>query len=216
MSQFKEKPIKILLADDHLIVRQGLQFVIDDVVDDTEIIQASSLAQIRERLKQSIVDFMILDAQFPDGNSLSIISEIKENYPDIKILVFSSFDEETHAVKFIQAGADGYLSKASEEEDIKLAVEKIINEGYFYLPLTQQLLSLAARNPNLANPLSSLSERELQIAEFFTKGFGNLEIANQLSLKQNTVSTFKKRIFIKLNIESLVELVDLMKSYHNS
>jgi len=207
--------IQFLLADDHNIVRQGIQFIIEDLIEDCEIYHASSIQQIREQIQQNPIDIAILDAQFPDGNSLSVIPEIRKLQPEIKILIFSSFEEENYSLKFINAGANGFLSKLSEEPEIRKAVSAMIENGEYFPALTQKLLELSVRNPDLLNPLKPLSERELQIAELLAKGFGNLEIANELSLKQNTVSTFKKRIFEKLNIENLVDLIDLMKIHHN-
>lgn len=214
MNQSEKKSVTFLLADDHNIVRQGIQFVIEDLVEDCRIFHASSIQQILENVKQTPIDIAILDAQFPDGNSLSVIPEIKKLQPKIRILIFTSFEEENYSLKFINAGADGFLSKLSEETEIRKAISEMLENGKYFPPFTQKLLELSARNPNLLNPLNQLSERELQVAELLAKGFGNLEIANELSLKQNTVSTFKKRIFEKLNIENLVDLIDLMKIHH--
>src|SRR5690606_15802835 len=101
-----KKSIKFLLGDDHNIVRQGLQFVIEDLVENPEIIHASSLEQIMDQVKNNSIEIAILDAQFPDGNSLSILAEIKKIQPEIKILVFTSFEEENYALKFVSEGAD--------------------------------------------------------------------------------------------------------------
>lgn len=102
----------------------------------------------------------------------------------------------------------------SEEDEIKSALLKLHNTGKYLSSETQNLLINSLHHPNLVNPLSSLSERELQIAEMYAKGFGNLEIANSLNIKQNTVSTMKKRIFDKLEIQNIVEFLELMKTYH--
>jgi len=210
-----ENPITFLLADDHTIVRQGLQLILEDLSENSEIFHASTLHQVQEQLQKNPIDIAILDAYFPDGNSISLIPEIKKQNPAIRILVFSSFEEEPYSLKFISAGADGFLSKLSEETEIRNALSEMIKNGKYYPAFTQKLLELSARNPELLNPLNQLSEREMQIAELYAKGYGNLEIANVLSVKQNTVSTFKKRIFEKLNIENLVDLIDLMKIHHN-
>lgn len=207
--------IKFLLADDHNIVRQGIGFIVEELVEDCEIYHASSIQQIRRQIEQNQIDIAILDAQFPDGNSHSLIQEIKKLQPEIKILIFSSFEEENYSLKFINAGADGFLNKLSEETEIKKAIQEIIEKGEYYPAFTQKILELSFKNPDLLNPLNQLSEREIQIAELYVKGYGNLEIANALSLKQNTISTFKKRIFEKLNIKNLVDLIDLMKIHHH-
>lgn len=215
MNKSEHKSIKFLLCDDHNIVRQGIQFIIEDIVEDAEIHHASDLQQILNHITSNPVDIVILDAQFPDGNSLSIVAKIKLLQPGIKILIFTSFDEENYSLKFIKEGADGFLSKLSEEPEIRNAILEIIEKGKYLPPFTQKLLQLSVHHPELLNPLNQLTERELEIAELYAKGYGNLEIANSLSLRQNTVSTFKKRIFEKLKVGTLVDLIDLMKIHHN-
>ena len=207
--------VSFLLGDDHNIVRQGIQLVIENNFDHAVILHAASLQQVMRQVKETKIDIAVLDAQFPDGNCISIIPEIKKQSPTCKILVFSSFDEATYAHKFIEAGADGFLSKLSNETEIKEAIIEIYETGTVISPLTQKILAIKEYNPALLDPLGALSERELQIAELYAKGLGNLEIANIVQLKQNTVSTFKKRIFEKLNITTLVELIELMKSRLN-
>lgn len=204
---------KFLVADDHTIIRQGMQIAIEDSIENSEIYTAASIAQIHEQLQKNPIDIAILDAQLQDGNSISIIPEIKTKFPHIKILVFTSFDEENYALKYLEAGADGFLSKLSDESEIKNAITQIVENGKYIPPFTQKILELSSEKTDFLNPLNRLSEREMQIAELYAKGLGNLEIANILEIKQNTVSTYKKRIFDKLQIESLVELIDLLKKH---
>lgn len=212
MSQSDQKPITFLLADDHSLIRQGLLFVIEDISPDSKIFQASNLQQALESVKTNEIDIAIIDAHFPDGNSLTILPEIKKIRPEIKILVFTGIDENTQSLKYINAGANGFLSKMSEEDEIENALQKMLQYGEYISPLTQSLLLNSLRNPKGANPLSRLTEREFQIAELYAEGFGNLEIANKLDVKQNTISTIKKRMFEKLEIENIVELIELIKN----
>jgi len=214
MTESEQNQIKVLLADDHNIVRQGIQFIVEDIIENPIIFHASTLQQIREQLTENQFSIAILDAQLPDGNCITILPEIRQQQPDIRILIFTSFDEENYSVKFIKAGANGFLSKLSEEDEIRNAIQDLIEKGEYFPPLTQSLLRIAASNPNILNPLHQLSEREIEIAELYVKGLGNLEISNQLSIRQNTVSTYKKRIFEKLNITTLIELIELMR-IHN-
>lgn len=160
------------------------------------------------------IEIVVIDAIFPDGNSLNIISDIRSLKPDIKILVFSGVDESTQSIKYINAGANGFLSKLSEESEIKEAILKIHQTGKYISSITQDILIDSLQNRSSINPLQKLTERELEIAELYAKGYGNLEIANNLNVKQNTISTIKKRIFDKLHIENVVDLADLIKNYH--
>ncbi|EFK35264.1 Response regulator uvrY [Chryseobacterium gleum] len=208
------KEIIFLLADDHSIVRQGMEIVISDIAPNARVYQTSSLHQVLELVESKGIEMAIIDAHFPDGNSLHIIPQMKSINPDIKILIFTGLEEELHGLKFIKAGANGYLSKLSEEEEVKEAVTAFIEKGEYFSDLLRNLLVQFVYNPDLISPLSILTKRELQIAELYAEGYGNLEISNSLNIKQNTVSTIKKNIFEKLKIENMVELVDLIKTHH--
>ncbi|MEC3877413.1 response regulator transcription factor [Chryseobacterium salviniae] len=208
-----EETLFFLLADDHTLIRQGMVFLLDAAGINYKAFHASNFQQIKDCLHTEVIHIAIIDAYFPEGNSLQIISEIKEKNPDIKILIFSGIDENVHALKYLNAGADGFLSKLSEEEEIKHAILTLIDKGEYISPVTRTLLMNSLNNRNLINPLSSLTQKELEIARMYSEGFGNLEIANRLEVKQNTISTIKKRIFKKLNIENIVELIELMKNH---
>ncbi|HCA06107.1 MAG TPA: DNA-binding response regulator [Chryseobacterium sp.] len=210
----EDKEIVFLLADDHSIVRQGMAILIDEIVPNAKIYQTSSLLQIVELIESKGVEIAVIDAHFPDGNSLHILSQMKAANPNIKILVFTGLEEDLHVLKFIKAGANGYVSKLSEEEEIRQAISDMVQKGEYFSALSRNLMVQFVHNPDLINPLSRLTNRELQIAEMYAEGNGNLEIANHLNIKQNTVSTIKKNIFEKLKIENLVELIDLVKTHH--
>ncbi|WP_164975733.1 MULTISPECIES: response regulator transcription factor [unclassified Chryseobacterium] len=210
----ENREIIFLLADDHSIVRQGMEIVISDIVPKATVYHTSSLQQAVELVETKGIEMAIIDAHFPEGNSLHILPQMKSANPDLKILVFTGLEEDLYALKFIKAGANGYLSKLSEEEEVREAILQFIEKGEYFSDLTRNLLVQFIYNPNVISPLSSLTKRELQIAELYAEGYGNLEIANNLNVKQNTVSTIKKNIFEKLKIENLVELIDLIKTHH--
>ncbi|RKE80895.1 response regulator transcription factor [Chryseobacterium sp. AG363] len=210
----QNKEIIFLLADDHSIVRQGMEIVISDIVPDAKVYQTSSLHQVLELIESKGIEMAIIDAHFPDGNSLHILPQMKSVNPDIKILIFTGLEEELHGLKFIKAGADGYLSKLSEEEEVREAITAFIEKGEYFSALLRNLLVQFVYNPDLISPLNILTKREMEIAELYAEGYGNLEISNSLNIKQNTVSTIKKNIFEKLKIENIVELVELVKTHH--
>lgn len=206
-----EKKINFLLADDHSMIRQGMVFIIEDMNLESNVLHVSTLQQTLATIQEKPVDILILDAQFPDGSSLSLIKELKKINPELKILIFTGLEEEIYALKYLAAGANGFLSKLSEEEQIQLAIQQILDKGEFITDNTKHLWLKSLRDPSLVDPLSVLTEREFQIAKLYAKGLGNLEIANQLDIKQNSVSTMKKRVFEKLNIDNLVDLVATFK-----
>lgn len=213
MTPLESKSINFLLADDHSLIRQGVVFIIEEMELDCEIYQASNLHQTLEFINTFPIDIAIIDANFPDGNSLNVLPEIKKISPDTKILILTGIDEGPQSLKYLTAGANGFLSKMNDEEEIKNAILKMVNSGAYISPITQALLIDSIRNPAVSNPLLLLTERELQIAKMYAEGQGNLEIANSLDIKQNTVSTLKKRIFDKLEIENIVELIELIKDH---
>ena len=214
MNNLDTKIINFLLADDHSLIRQGVEFLIEEIGFEGEIFHASTLQKVLEAVGMRQIEILVIDAIFPDGNSLNIIAEIKTLKPEIKILVFSGVDESIQSIKYINAGANGFLSKLSEENEIKDAILKIHQTGKYISSITQSLLIDSLHNRSIINPLQKLTERELEIAEMYAKGHGNLEIANILNVKQNTISTIKKRIFDKLHIENVVDLADLIKNQH--
>ncbi len=214
MKKLDHKIIRFLLADDHSLIRQGLVFILEDLSMEYEVFHASNLQQTVELISGQPIDIAIIDAHFPEGNSLAVIPEIKQLRPGIRILIFTGIDEDIHALKFINAGVNGFLSKLNEKEEIKKAITKIITHGEYISSKTQTLLMNSLHNRSLISPFLSLTERELQIAEMYAEGLGNLEIANRLDIKQNTVSTVKKRIFDKLQIDNLVELIELYKHHY--
>lgn len=213
MSNTEQQIMRFLIADDHMIVRQGLRILIDELFPNSVFDHASTIRQLMARTETELFDVIVLDAQFPDGMSLSSIPIIKKRLPKTKLLIFTSFDEEDYSLKFISAGADGFLGKLSSEAEIKVALVQLVSSGVYHPPLTQKLLDLAAHNPALINPLTQLSERELEISRLFAQGYGNLEVANELDVKQNTISTFKKKIFEKLKIQNMIELNEIIRKH---
>ncbi|SIT03877.1 two component transcriptional regulator, LuxR family [Chryseobacterium ureilyticum] len=210
----ENREITFLLADDHSIVRQGMEIVITDIVPNAKIYHTSSLQQAVELVESKEIEMAIIDAHFPEGNSLHVLPQLKNANPDLKILIFTGLEEDLYALKFIKAGANGYLSKLSEEEEVRDAIINFVQKGEYLSDVVRNLLVQFVYNPSLISPLSTLTKRELQIAELYAEGLGNLEIANNLDIKQNTVSTIKKNIFEKLKIDNLVELIDLIKTHH--
>ena len=201
----------ILLADDHSMIRQGMEFMIEDLNINHTIFHASNLEQVTTIIETDKIDLLVIDAHFPDGNSLAIIPQIKQGQPYIKILIFSGLEEEEYAIKFLNIGANGFLSKLSEEDEIGKALQSILDTGRYISNKTQNLLLDSLNKPQELNKLEKLTQRELEIASMYAQGLGNLEIANSLDLKQNTVSTVKKRIFDKLEVSNLIELVEIIK-----
>ncbi|WP_396153235.1 response regulator [Flavobacterium sp.] len=200
--------IHFLVADDHTVVRQGLALMIKELYVNAVVYQVENFANIMAVLQQQPIEVLILDINFPDGNSITILPEVKKINPAVKIMIFSAFDESVHALRFFNAGANGFLNKLSEEEEIKQAIATLVDEGKFISPLTKEKILNSYLLGKKVNPIEHLSAREIEIARLLVKGYGNLEISNALDIQKTTVSTYKKRIFEKLQIDNLAALIE--------
>ena len=204
-----------LIADDHSVVRQGVSLIIKELFLNAAIYMAGNFKDIFTKLNEVKIDLLILDVNFPDGNSINVLSEIKAIQPDIKILIFSAYDENIYAMRYLNAGASGYLNKETSEEEMKNAINSMMLSGKY---LTQNvkdriLDSYITKKPT--NPLDLLSNREIEVAQLLIKGYGNLEILELLNIKKTTVSTFKNRIFEKLEIDNLADLIRFFQLYYD-
>jgi DNA-binding NarL/FixJ family response regulator len=202
-----------LIADDHGVVRQGVSLLIKELFLKADVYQAGNFKDTFKVLKETKIDLLVLDINFPDGNSLNSIAEIKSIQPEVKILIFSAYDEDIYAMRYLNAGASGYLNKGSSEEEMKQALKSMLISGkYMTQKIKDRILdSYISKAP--INPLEQLSNREVEVARLLIKGYGNLEISDLLQIKKTTVSTFKNRIFEKLEIDNLAALIELFHLY---
>lgn len=158
---------------------------------------------------------MILDVNMPGGNSTDMIDAIRLRQPKIKILIFSAYNEEIYGLRFLQKGADGYVNKLNGVNEIKSAIHSVLNgKVYASSLLKEKLYDTAIKGkPSEENPLKVLSNREMEVASLVIQGLNTFAIANTLHIKASTVSTYKLRIFEKLGVQSVVELIDKFRLY---
>ncbi len=202
-----------LIADDHSVLRQGVSLIIKDLFLNAKIFQSGNFKDTFKTLRETKIDLLILDVNFPEGNSLNILPEIKIIQPGIKILIFSGYDENIYAMRYLNAGASGYLSKESKEEEMKTAINSMMLSGKFITPGIRDKILDSYISKKTLNPLDLLSNREIEVARLLIKGYGNLEILELLKIKKTTVSTYKFRIFEKLQIDNLASLIELFNLY---
>jgi len=205
----------ILIADDHTIVRLGVAHIVSTLSTPTSFKEAETFDQVITLLDQQPFDLLILDINIPGGNSLQMIDAVKLRQPKIKILIFSGYDEQLFAINYMQAGADGYLVKYSPEDEIRTAIQTVLNQQKYMSAATreQMLNMLNAQKEPVQNPLSTLSGREIEVMNLLTKGIPVAKIAEMLHLQVTTVSTYKTRVFEKLGISNIVELLEKVKMY---
>ncbi|MGN6511674.1 MAG: response regulator [Chitinophaga sp.] len=205
----------ILVADDHSIVRLGVSQIISTLSIPSTVEEASTFDEVIVYLETKSFDLLILDINIPGGNNLQMIDAVRLRQPGIRILMFSGYDEQLFAINYIQAGADGYLVKYSPEEEIRSAIGTVLNgQKYMSAATKEQLINMlhSQREPS-QNPLSILSGREIEVMYLLTKGIPVARIADMLNLQVTTVSTYKTRIFEKLQISNIVELLEKVKMY---
>ncbi|CAM3175492.1 DNA-binding response regulator [Chryseobacterium flavum] len=200
---------RILIADDHYVVRAGTALVLESAYPALQIDFAENYGQVKEMLSTQYYDLLILDIDMPGTQYKKMISELKDIQKDLKILVFSGYDKDV-AIQYIREGAEGYLNKQSSEGEIKNAVKTVIEKGYFY---PSDLIGLIIQNKR-DNPVEKLSSREYEIFKLLADGYGNLEISNKLNIQMSTVSTYKKRIFQKLDVSNIAELIKVYEMVH--
>lgn len=202
---------KILIVDDHLVVRTGVAIVLKEQIEDLNILNAENFFEAIIALKEQTFDLIILDINIPGGKNTEMIQGLRAIQPDIKILIFSAYEENEYASKYILSGANGYLNKLCSEEKMIFAVSSILETGKYIPAEIASKIIEAGLNKTAINPLATLSKREFEIAELLVTGNGNLEISNRLNIHMSTVSTYKIRVFEKLKINNLVELINIYK-----
>lgn len=204
---------RILIADDHSVVRQGVTILLTEVYSNLSISHASSFSQLLDRLEGEEVNLIILDISIPEGKGVQMIPAIREKLNDVSILIFSAYDEEQYGLRYMIAGANGYVNKLSSDEEFKAAVRAMIEKREHFSESTYESYRENEQKKFAGNPLLQLSGREMEIAKLLVGGDGNLEIANKLNLQNSTVSTYKNRIFEKLGINSIVALFEIFGQY---
>lgn len=206
------KPHSFLVADDHKIITQSLSFIIKGLYNGVEVLQVNKLGEVLKTLATKEFSMLILDISFPDGNTLQILPTIRSLYPELKILIFSGHEEEHYALRYINSGANGFVSKLGSEDEIQDAIYNVIIKGKYLSDKVKDIITDSYINNKSSNIFETLSDREMEIATLLVEGLGNTQISERLSLQKSTVSTYKNRIFEKLNVNNISELIFLYQS----
>ncbi len=207
---------KILIADDHGVVRLGLSMIIKKLRPHAVIDLVSDYKEVMQIIKAKTFDLVILDLNMPNGNFQEALQAIRIKAPVTKVMIFSSQDESLYAVRYLKMGADGFLHKDSGEDVINRALVKMLDQGRYMSEEVKDSLIYGKLNKQETpiNPLEMLSEREMEIAECMVAGDAPKEISSKLNIHASTVSTYKSRVFEKLNIQSIADLIKIF-NFHN-
>jgi two-component system invasion response regulator UvrY len=198
--------IRILIADDHAIVRAGLKQLIAANPNIVVAAEASTGAEAINLIRKESFEVVLLDISMPGRGGLEILSEIKKEYPRLPVLILSMHPEEQYAIRALKGGASGYITKDSAPEELVAAILKVASGAkYITKTLAEQFLYLldAEETP----PHTSLSDREYQVFRLIASGKTATEIAKELSLSVKTISTYRTRILQKLHLKNNAQLI---------
>lgn len=213
-SQHMPSP-RILIADDHAVIRTGMKYLLARHFTDVETDEADACSTLLTKLSSNQYTHLILDMQLGDCNSMDQIPRILEQNPDLLILVYTMSPESIYGKRILQMGALGFISKQEEEETLIRALNLFLHgQPYVSEELRQSLEQEQGRNVPSANPFEALSERELMVLRYLLQGLRVKEISNRLDLKMSTVATYKVRIFEKLKVNNLADMQRLADVYH--
>jgi DNA-binding NarL/FixJ family response regulator len=199
--------IKVLLADDHSIVRAGLRRIVEESGEMEVVAEADDGREAIQLVQKTAPDVAVIDISMPGLDGLEVISRLQSLHPKLPILVLTMHEEEQYVVRAIQAGAMGYLTKQSAPEQLVKAIRKI-HDGQRYITdeAAESLALRVAKGSNGKSPLDSLSMRELQVLRRLAMGHTNREIASAYHISIKTVDTYRARLLKKLGLRNNAEL----------
>lgn len=203
--------MRFLVADDHSIVRMGLRLMLEEDYPDVIIEEAENGNEIVGKIKLCHYDLLILDFQMPNTDTFSIISNLLARDSELKILIYTMVSENVYAAKLFQAGVKGFLSKETPNTELLKAVKVVLHGGLYASDLRSNDTTNAVSSSG--NPFNILSNKEMDILAYMSQGKTTKEMSTLLNVQLSTISTHKFRIFKKLNVNNMVELLALMKQY---
>ena len=204
--------IKLLVADNHPIVRFGIETLLEQQEDIRLIGEAPTTRKLFEKLEEESPDVLVLEMDIPEINGVAALRKIRCEYPDVKVLIYSGQSEDVYALSTIRAGASGYLSKNSGLNNLPTAIRKV---GYGGMFITNELAQRLAFDEGTQRPrrfFRKLSTKEVEVLKMLANGKRNKEVAQGLNLNEKTVSTYKARLMKKLNVDNMVDLLQQAKA----
>ncbi len=199
--------IRIVVADDHTIVREGLKQLLAAAGDLQVVGEAQDGFEVIKRVRELDFDLLLLDMSMPGKSGIELIKQVKGEKPKLRILVLSMHEEHQYAVRAIRAGAAGYLTKESASRQLVEAIRKVAGGGAFISSAVAEQLALGAMPNAHGPPHESLSDREFQVLRMLAEGKSISDIAERLNLSVKTVSTHKANILQKMNLATSGDLI---------
>jgi DNA-binding NarL/FixJ family response regulator len=199
--------VRVMIVDDHRIVREGLRQVLADYEGVQVVADAAHGGEALQALRSGLqVDVVLLDIALPGRDGLEVLKQVQSEFVGLPVLMLSTYPDKQFAVRCIRAGAAGYLNKSADPDDIVAALRKAASGGRYLTPAVADLLANAVSEVSPQAPHESLSQRESQVFRLLAQGQSVGQIASALSLSPNTVSTYRARILEKTGTRNDVEL----------
>ncbi len=198
---------QVLLADDHAIIRDGLKQILADTADLIVAGEAANGIDVMHHVRERKWDVLVLDISMPGRNGLDLIRLIKDERPELPILILSMHHEEQYAVRALHAGAAGYITKESDSDLLVAAIRRVASGGVHISDKVAEMMVRGIQQVSETPPHTLLSDREFQVFNMLVTGAGLTEIATELSLSVKTISTHKTHILQKMNLANTAELI---------
>ena len=199
--------LRVLIVDDHAIVRRGLRALLSDEFHGAAFGEASDVRQALEQLREKEWDVALLDLTMPGKSGLDLLKELKAEWPRLPVLVLSAHSEDQYAIRVLKAGAEGYMTKDTVLEELAKAIHKILAGGRYVSPALAEKLALGVNKDPTRTPHETLSDREYEVMSGIAAGKTVTEIAGELSLSAKTISTYRARILEKLGVRNSAAIV---------
>ena len=199
--------VKVLIVDDHALVRRGLRWLLSDEFKEGAFGEAGDARQALAQLRKKEWDVALIDITLPGKSGLDLLKEMKAEWPNLPVLVISGHAEDQFAMRVLKAGASGYLSKDSPPDELVKAMRKVLTGGRYVSPALAETLASCARRDLARAPHELLSDREYEVMTRIAVGKSVTDIADELSLSAKTISTYRTRILEKLGVKNSAAIV---------
>lgn len=198
--------MKVLIVDDHAVVRAGLKQILAEGSEPLQIREAGDAATALALVRQERPDIVLLDVRLPDGNGIEVLKHLRAQHRDLPVLMLSMYPEDQYAVRALRAGACGYMTKESAPEELLTAITKVVRGGRYIGPAVAELLACGIDADSDRLPHEGLSDREFQVLRLIASGRTVSEIAETLNLSVKTISTYRTRVLEKMQLKHNAEL----------
>jgi two-component system invasion response regulator UvrY len=200
--------MKVLIADDHAVVRKGLKQILCDAPDITSVVEAADGEEALQKARSENIDVVLLDITMPGRSGIDTLTQLKREHPNLPVVVLSIHSEEEYGARVLKSGASGYVSKNSPAEELIAAVRKATTGGRYVSPALAEKLADRLNTEDPETPLhEKLSDREYEVFRQLAVGKSIKQIAQKLNLSEKTISTYRSRILEKLHMRNNSEVI---------